>query len=373
MVFIHATGVRFSYGLQTFSIMINIIKSYYKSTKYILNLVKFNENKIESINYNDEHYLGLNAKKIPVRIFYAKNKKAQSVFIFPGASPYAEKHPGMIMLANALRNVGYNVFLPRIPNLKNLLIVKENVEWFSHCYKELLKHPSVSNKVMVVGMSYGGANLLKASFEKRFTDNPPKSILSYGTYYSIETALNFFLTGEINYKNKISKITPHEWGTIVIFYNFFKTIKTNLDKEKITLLLKCRIEDKDEEVKTIKNNLNDDEKDLVDKILTGNIDKKIKNMILEMIEKNKNLLDYLSPKNWAENINVKTFIMHGANDSMVPFTESTMLSSKIKNSKTLISFLYEHREMSNDRGVFFKVKEILKMINFFALYFKFNK
>jgi len=101
--------------------------------------------------------------------------------------------------------------------------------------------------------------------------------------------------------------------------------------------------------------------------------KKIKNMILKMIEKNKNLLDYLSPKNWAENINVKTFIMHGANDSMVPFTESTMLSSKIKNSKTLISFLYEHREMSNDRGIFFKVKEILKMINFFALYFKFNK
>ena len=98
-------------------------------------------------------------------------------------------------------------------------IVKDNVEWFSHCYQELLKHPKTSSKIMVVGMSYGGANLLKASFEKRFTDNPPKSILSYGTYYSIETALNFFLTGEISYQNKLHKITPHEWGTIVIFYN----------------------------------------------------------------------------------------------------------------------------------------------------------
>ena len=65
--------------------------------------------------------------------------------------------------------------------------------------------------------------------------------------------------------------------------------------------------------------------------------------------------------------------MHGANDSMVPFTESTMLAKKIKKSRTLISFLFEHREMSNNRGVFFKIKEILKMINFFASYFKFNR
>jgi len=97
------------------------------------------------------------------------------------------------------------------------------------------------------------------------------------------------------------------------------------------------------------------------------------NIILDMIEKNKDLLNYLSPKNWAKNINIKTFIMHGANDSMIPFTESTMLASKIKNSNVLISFLYEHREISNNRGILFKIKEILKMIHFFALYFKFNK
>ncbi len=353
--------------------MINTIKSYYKSTRYILNLVKFNESNIKSIKYQDEYYLGLDQKETTVRVFYSNNKNAQSVFIFPGASPYAENHPGMIMLANALRNVGYNVFLPRIPNLKNLLIVKDNVEWFSHCYEELLQHSKVNGRVMVVGMSYGGANLLKASFEDKFNNNPPLSILSYGTYYSIETALNFFLTGEINYQNKLYKITPHEWGTIVIFYNFFKTIKTNLNQEKITLLLKYRIEDNDKKVEKIKKDLNNEEKNLVDQILNGKIDQKIKDMILDMIEENKDLLSYLSPKNWAENIHTKTFIMHGANDSMVPFTESTMLADKIKNSKILISFLFEHREMSNNRGILFKIKEILKMINFFALYFKFNK
>ena len=104
--------------------MINQLKSYYKSTRYILNLVKFNDKNLNTIKYSDEFYNGLDNSKTPVRVFYASKKECQSVFIFPGASPYAENHPGMIMLANALRNVGYNVYLPRIPNLKNLLIVK---------------------------------------------------------------------------------------------------------------------------------------------------------------------------------------------------------------------------------------------------------
>ena len=43
------------------------------------------------------------------------------------------------------KNAGYNVFLPRIPNLKNLILVKENVSWFAHCYKELCKHKIIKS------------------------------------------------------------------------------------------------------------------------------------------------------------------------------------------------------------------------------------
>ena len=200
--------------------MFSFINSYIKALKYIIGIVRFNEDNIKDVEYKDEEYLGLDGKKTIVRIFYSKKKQSKSIIIFPGASPYAENHPGMIMLGNALRNAGYNVFLPRIPNLKNLLIVKENVDWFAHCYKELLNHKSISNTApMVVGLSYGGANLLKASMDHRMREVSPTSILSYGTYYSIESSLKFFLTGKIKYNDRVFNIKPHEWGTIVIFYN----------------------------------------------------------------------------------------------------------------------------------------------------------
>jgi hypothetical protein len=57
---------------------------------------------------------------------------------------------------------------------------------------------------------------------------------------------------------------------------------------------------------------------------------------------------------------------------MVPFTESVQLADNIINSSLLVSFLYEHREISSDRGIFFKIKEAIKMINFFAYYFRYN-
>ena len=353
--------------------MFSTIQSYLSSIKYIIGLVKFSEDKIDQIKFTDEKYKGLDGKNIILRVFYCSKKNPQSIIIFPGASPYAEEHPGMIMLGNALRNAGYNVFLPRIPNLKKLLLVKENVDWFAHCYEELLNHKSINGKVMVVGLSYGGANLLRASMHQKMHINAPKSILSYGTYYSIDSALNFFVSGKITYKNKIYNIKPHEWGTIVLFYNFLKTIDTSYDTKKITKLLKYRIEDNDSEVTNRLKQLSASDKELVIKILDGLVDDEIKIIINKMLEANKNLLEYLSPNKWAKNIKNKVFVIHGANDSMVPFTESVFLAKSIPNSKLLISFLYEHREISTDRGIIFKLKELAKMIVFFADYFRYNK
>ena len=95
-------------------------------------------------------------------------------------------------------------------------------------------------------------------------------------------------------------------------------------------------------------------------------------MVKEIIEVNKELLSFLSPDLFANKVTDKVFIMHGANDSMVPFTESILLDKQLPNSEMLISFVYEHREISTNRGFLFKIKELFKLINFFAKYFNYN-
>ena len=350
------------------------IISYIRAIKYVKSLATFKEESIPNIAYNDETYKGLDGCDTILRIFHTKKKNPQSIIIFPGASPYAENHPGMIMLGNALRNAGYTVYLPRIPSLKNLILEKENIDWFAHCYQELA-HKRIDRKddIMIVGLSYGGASLLRATLDPRMQSPKPKSILSYGTYYSISTALDFFMTGYIKYNNQTYKITPHEWGPIVLFYNFIDTIETTYDKTQIKAILKYRIKDDDENVKHEMKKLEEcKEKQLLENILAGNLTEKMKELVQMMIEKNDDLLSYLSPENWIHKIKDKVFIMHGANDSMVPFTESIYLDQKLDNSTLLISFLYEHREISTDRGMLFKIKEFIKLIRFNAQYIRYN-
>ena len=350
------------------------IKSYIRAIKYVISLATFKEENIPSLKFNDEYYAGLNGEDTIVRIFNSKKKSDQSIIIFPGASPYAEEHPGMIMLGSSLRNAGYNVYLPRIPALKNLILEKENIDWFAHCYQELVKYKiGHKDNIMIVGLSYGGASLLRATLDKRMQSPKPKSILSYGTYYSINTALDFFITGAINYKGKTYNITPHEWGPIVMFYNFIDTIDISYDRIKIKNILKYRIQDKHEEVKIEMDKLEDgQEKQFIQNILDGQLTKEMVQMAQDMVNNNIELLEYLSPEKWINSIDNKVFIMHGANDSMVPFTESTYLHENLKDSTLLISFLYEHREISTDRGVLFKLREFLKLINFNAKYIRYN-
>ena len=351
----------------------NYLQSYIKAFKYVRSLASFKEENIPSLKFDDETYKGLDGNATIVRIFKTENDDAQSIIIFPGASPYAENHPGMIMLGHSLRNIGYNVYLPRIPSLKNLILEKENIDWFAHCYQELANHKIISKEnIMIVGLSYGGASLLRATLDKRMQTPKPKSILSYGTYFSIDTALDFFMTGVIKYKNKKYKITPHEWGPIVVFYNFIDTIETTYDKLKIKNILKYRIQDKDDLVEEEVKLLPKKEKQLMTNILNGVLTEEMKNMIEAMIEKNIDLLNYLSPENWINEINDHVFIMHGANDSMVPFTESFFLHQNLSKSTMLISFLYEHREISSNRNILFKLKEFFKLIQFKAKYIRFN-
>ena len=352
------------------------IQSYIKALKYVLSLIRFKQDKISTIQFTDEYYKGLNNEKTELRVFSTKNKKPQSIIIFPGASPDAENHTGMIMLSDALRNAGYNVFLPRIPHLKDLRIIKENIDWVAQAYNEILKHKLVDKKqVLVVGLSYGGANLLKASFNKKIQNNKPKSYLSYGTYFSINTSLNFFLTGKIYYNNETFNVAPHEWGMIVLFYNFLDSIECDYDKKLILKVIKYRIDDQNDKIESTLNNLDDKNKNkiLINIILKGKVNNEMKSLVKQIINKNSELLEYLSPENWAHKIKEKVFVIHGANDSMVPFTESTLLADKLPNSKLLISFIYEHNEVSTDRSIFFKIKELMKMITFFADYFRYNK
>ena len=353
------------------------MKSAIKSLKFIYFLARYNPDKYPKVAINDEAYIGLDNNSIPLRILTSSNKKDQnSIIIFPGASPDAEKHTGLLFLSSIICKLGYKVFIPRIPPLKELKLNESCCDWFAHAYSEIIKRDDISiNKLSTMALSFGGGLLLKASLDSRISKSPPKSIMTFGTYCDIQSTLKFLCDGEIKLDNQKYLIQPHSWGLTVLFHNFldkfnFSEIK-DYNKE-IKEIIALRIEDKIEEVDAKILELPDMQAKFIRNIFNSKINDEVKDEINRVISNEKEFIETMSPKYWANKVNSKVFIMHGSNDSMVPFTESIDLSKHIENSSLFISYMYEHKEISTDRGLLFKIKEFYKMYRFFKRYFQYN-
>jgi len=103
--------------------------------------------------------------------------------------------------------------------------------------------------------------------------------------------------------------------------------------------------------------------------MSGTSTPEVKKLAQTILKNEQESFKHLSPKYWAEDIPEKVFIMHGAHDSMVPFTESIKLAEYLPNTELCISYLYEHNEFSSNGGFFFKIKELIKLLQFYAKLF----
>ena len=346
--------------------------SHKQSLKYILGIMK-NKEGPSTGQFVDKSYLGINGEATPLRIFKPKKALKTTFILFPGASPFAEKHPGIIGLATTIMNLGYNVFIPRIPPLKALNISSENIEWFVKAYEEIINKNDVDkSNVAIIGISFGGSLLLKATLDKKMKSNPPRSMLMYGSCFDLVAGLNFLLTGEIEHNGKIVHIPPNDWGLTVLFHNFIKTVDVGFDTTGIQAVLAARVADKLDEVEKLKSSLSNHDLKFIDSVLTAKCTPEITKIVDKIIKSKSNSLKEVSPSSFCEKIDMKIFIMHGANDSMVPYTESVKLGNSLPNNELLISYIYEHKEISTNSGLITKIKELIKLEQFFAAYFRYN-
>ena len=177
--------------------MIRFINSHITAFRYIYSLIRYTSDNPIKMDFTDEFYKSPDGVDVPLRIFHPKKAKKLSVIIFPGASPFAEKHPAMINLASIIARLGYRVFIPRIEPLKNLNITDVNIEWFANAYEKIVQRDDVdSSCITITGISFGGSLLLNSILDSRMQTPSPKSLMIYGAAFDLNAGFEFLLTGK---------------------------------------------------------------------------------------------------------------------------------------------------------------------------------
>ena len=335
-----------------------------------------NKGKVSDKHYQFklEEYIGLNGDKIPMNIYYSKKYTNKTVIIFLGASPDGEKHKAINYLAKIITKFGYNVFIPRIPPLMELDISNKNIDWITYLYNLLKIRKDINpNYITTLGISYGGGMLLKASLQDEMNKEPsPKSIFLYGAGCDAETILNFITKGEFENNGKINKVEPHAWGLTVFFHHFIDDIDFGFDSRNIKQVIQHRINNEKLKAQEKLKELNNLEYNIANSIISGKINQEVQEIVNHIMKNKKEYIKELSCKHICKDVLSKVFILHGANDNMIPFTESVQLNQLLPNSELLISFLFEHKGISSKRSIFFKLKELIRLVQFLFRFHKFN-
>jgi len=225
----------------------------------------------------------------------------------------------------------------------------------------------------MIGISYGGGIMLKAYLQLNFFLTPPNILMTYGTYADAESTLRFLLTGEIFNRGVQYTIKPHEWGLIVLFQNYLKNLSLDWDTTGVQEVINLEIQEKNDDRDMVISKLPSFQQNIVNSVLNGKGTEEVIALCQEMIQNERETLRDLSPKYWCFKIKQKVFILHGANDSMVPFTESIQLAESIPDSELLISNIYGHKEISTDQSMFIKIKEFMRMAHFFSKFYYYNE
>ena len=346
------------------------ISSYFISLKVINALIKYDINKYSSFAPNKAFYKGLNGERVPVKVINPEEESCKVFILYPGASPFGEEHPKMLMLGHILAKNGFNVYIPRIPPLKKLEVTHENIQWFACFYSWLLNDEKVdSENIIMSGISYGGGLMLRMLIDNYGKLPLPKSTLTFGTYADSKSLFHFFLNGQIEVDGKLYNIEPNEWGLIVIFHNFLKNLTLDWNSNNLQRALKEKINDFEDELHDYTKHLTEFEKDLFNSIISGRANEHVKELTYLILENEEEAFRKLSPRYGSEKLTDKVFILHGANDSMVPFIQSIQLSNYLPNTNLCISYLYEHKEIASNKSFISMMYESYKLINFYAKLF----
>ncbi len=316
------------------------------------------------IEVQTEHYPHGKDGLLPYRVYRPLARSvAPALVIYHGATPHGEEHPDLDNLARALSHIGLIVFVPRLPRLKAVIIDESNLDSIITFYQYIQGHERICpGHISVAGTSFAGGLLLKALLDEDMQLPPPRAVLLYGSYCDLETTLRFILTGSVVEEGVEVAIEPDPWGQVIFFYNYLEHIPRSFNRETMQEVLGYYVTDRVAEGDEARARLPAGERRLADLILTpGNPETSA--LAEEVLQHVRPLLEKLSPSGFHSRIQFPFWVLHGRNDTMVPYTEALALKRLVPRQVRLyVSSRFGHKKLGRESSLWRAMRDMAGLV-----------
>lgn len=238
--------------------------------------------------------------------------------------------PRLIPFAQQLARSGVVVLTPQLAALTDYRLHPSSIAEIRAAARHLARLPYVqSHGVTVVGLSFAGGLALLAAADPSMHGVITR-VASIGGHHDLYRVSRFFVTDELDTPRGVVRMRSHDYGLVVFFYahaeRFVPSEQLSLFREALRHILHV---DRDAAVRTALR-LEGEARTLFEQI--NRHDKRaLAPRVMAVLPSLREELSALSPAGHMTDLrHVQVFLLHGANDDVIPPTEAWAIAREIE-------------------------------------------
>jgi pimeloyl-ACP methyl ester carboxylesterase len=303
------------------------------------------------------------ATPIQARFYYPIGvKNAPVMIVLHGVHRLGIAEPRMVAFARALSSRGFLVITPELQDLADYRVTTASITTIGQCAAFVRK--SMGKPTVIIGLSFAGGLALMAAARPEWRDDIAM-VVAVGAYDSMQRVLEFFATNQIETPSgKIFHLQAHEYGPLIAAYDYPQEFFSSQDIPAARATLKYLLWEDVPRAKAEAARLSPKGRELMELLFAHRIDV-LAPVILRGIRKYKDEFATVSPSGNLAGLRAPVYLLHGAGDTVIPWTESEWLARDLpagRLRKILISPVLSHLDLSGSPSLW----DRLKLVHFIS-------
>ena len=314
---------------------------------------------------------------VPAR-FYRPSDFDRTVLLVPGIHAMGIDEPRLTGLARDLAGSGVGVMTMALPDLTEYLITPRSTDQIEDVVAWLAARPELApdGRVGLIGISFAGGLSIVAAGRESIRDQVA-FVLSFGGHGDLPRVIHYLCTGDAPRAEGVEHRPPHDYGVAVVLFGMAELvvpraqvatlrdgIRTFLWASQLTLVdrqeaeatfakARAMAEAMPEPAATYMRHVNDRDVQALGPPLVPHI---------SLLAGN----EALSPESAPSRPAARVYLLHGADDTVIPAVESVLLARHLEGEgatvRLLLSRLITHAEVNRSAAA----AETLKLVTFWA-------
>jgi len=271
------------------------------------------------------------------------------------------EEPRLMSFARAVAASGLAVLTPHIDSLADYHVDRDSIPQIGESAVWLDNRLS-DHGVTVTGISFAGGLSLLAAIDPKYAPHM-RALVLMGAYDDLARVSRFLATSQQELPDgRIEAHAAHDYGASVFVYAHLNQFFPAGDLAMAHDALREWLWEEPEKAKPFIERLSPASQATMDALLARRIEE-VRPQILNAIHTDEVELAKISPRGHMENLRVPVYILHGAEDNIIPPAESLWLAQDIPHAEVrdvLITGAFSHVDPEKNASV----TEELKLVHF---------